>query len=175
MSGAGELPVPFQVQVSIQGGRRRALPGLPAARDQVEAEAGVLLGLLGYGGAELSIVLCDDPHIQRLNRQWRGKDAPTDVLSFAMLEGRQIGAGGAGGAVVLGDLIISLDTAARQAREYGHPLPEEIRVLLIHGLLHLLGHDHMQPEEAARMQAEEARLLALPGQDGGRGLIARAG
>ncbi len=174
MSGAS-------VSVSVQGGRRRPLPGLAAAQLQVEAEAGALLGLLGYGSAELSVVLCDDPHIHRLNRQWRGKDAPTDVLSFAMLEGRQIGAaagaaaGEGAGTVVLGDLIISLDTAARQAREQGHALPEEIRILLIHGLLHLLGHDHMQPEEAARMQAEEARLLGLLGQGGGRGLIARAG
>lgn len=116
----------------------------------------------GLAEAELSVVLCDDPFIQDLNRAWRKVDAPTDVLSFPQDD-----------PVTLGDVVISVDTAARQAAEQGHPLARELRVLLVHGLLHLLGHDHHTPAEAARMRAEEERLLA--GLDGrGEGLVLRA-
>lgn len=168
------------VTLSVQGRRRPPLPGLPGVAAQVEREAALLLGLLGLGGAELSVVLCDDAQIRALNARWRGKDAPTDVLSFAMREGAAMPGAGSdpgsdpGSGENLGDLIISLDTAARQAREQGHALPQEARILLIHGLLHLLGHDHLQPGERARMQAEEARLLARLGE-AAPGLIARAG
>lgn len=112
--------------------------------------------------AELSVLLCDDPFIHDLNRAWRQVDAPTDVLSFPQND-----------PVTLGDVVISVDTAARQAAEQGHPLERELRVLLVHGVLHLLGHDHHAPEETARMRAEEERLLArLDGR--GEGLVARA-
>ena len=108
-----------------------------------------------------SLVLCDDAFIQPLNRDFRGKDAPTDVLSFAQREGEAADPDDP----VLGDVIISVQTAARQAAERGYGLDKELRVLLVHGLLHLLGHDHLEAEEAALMQAEERRLLALLGED----------
>lgn len=118
-------------------------------------DARALLRHLGLGRAELSIVLCDDAFIQALNKQWRGKDAPTDVLSFPMEEDD-----------LLGDVVISLETAARD----GTP----VRVLLVHGLLHLLGYDHETGEEdAAAMRAKENELLAALGEDPS-GLVDRA-
>lgn len=108
---------------------------------------------VGRAGAEVSILLVDDAGIQALNRDWRGRDAATDVLSFP--------SGGPGDLPVdvLGDVVISVDTAARQAAERGHGLGDELRVLLAHGLAHLLGHDHHDPEEAAAMRDVEAALL----------------
>jgi probable rRNA maturation factor len=92
--------------------------GVEHPLDRVEADALRLLELLGLDEVELSLVLCDDARIQALNRDYRGKDAPTDVLSFSMREGEEAEADDP----VLGDLVISLDTAARQASELGHTL-----------------------------------------------------
>ncbi|RME29080.1 MAG: rRNA maturation RNase YbeY [Deltaproteobacteria bacterium] len=121
--------------------------------------------------AELSVVLCDDATMTPLNAQWRGRSGPTDVLSFPQEEGEAL-ALPPGVPRQLGDLVISVDTARRQAAELKHGLEEELRVLVVHGLLHLLGHDHETgPDDAARMQAEERRVLAALG--GGQGLIGR--
>ncbi len=114
----------------------------------IKADATRLLGLLGRPQAELSVLLCDDAFIADLNQQYRQKPGATDVLSFAMDD-----------EVVLGDVVISLDTARRQAEHLGHTLDAELRVLLVHGCLHLLGHDHEAPGDNARMAAEEARCL----------------
>ncbi len=124
-----------------------------------------LLDAAGASQRTVSIVLTDDPQMAEHNRQWRGEDGPTDVLSFPMDEGEQLDVG-PDELACLGDIVISLDTAARQAAEHGYSTGEELAFLLIHGLCHLLGHDHGEPEEAARMRAEEDRLLALvaPGQ-----------
>ncbi|KAL4430812.1 hypothetical protein ABPG75_006068 [Micractinium tetrahymenae] len=128
---------------------------------------------------ELSLVLCDDAHIRELNAEWRGIDAPTDVLSFEM-EDDEGAEGEEGGTAelpvnVLGDVVISLDTAARQAAERSYGLLDEARVLLVHGVLHLLGYDHEEDEEeAAEMAAAEQHLLKALGWKG-QGLIALAG
>jgi probable rRNA maturation factor len=111
------------------------------------------LDAVDCAGAELSVLITGDDEIRVLNRDFRGKDKPTDVLSFAALE-----AGGP--ARVLGDLVISVETAARQAPRYGNDLPAEIDRLLVHGVLHLLGHDHVHGGlQARRMKREEARVL----------------
>jgi len=99
--------------------------------------------------AELSIVLVSDGEMQRLNRRWRRKDRPTDVLSFPL---------DAGG--LLGDVVISVDTARRQAAEQGTTLGREADRLLIHGLLHLLGYDHERSPAAARRMQRRERALA---------------
>jgi len=122
----------------------------------IEADATTLLKMLSLPDAELSIVLCDDSFIHPLNRDYRGKDAPTDVLSFAQREGE----GADPDDPVLGDVIISVETAARQAEERGHTLARELRVLLVHGILHLLGYDHIEDDEAEEMEARERSLLA---------------
>ena len=120
-----------------------------------------LLGALNLADTELSVVLCDDAFIQPLNRDFRAKDAPTDVLSFSQREGEDADPDDP----VLGDVIISVQTAQRQASERGYSIAREMRVLLVHGLLHLLGFDHIVREEAVEMQAEERRLLTLLGED----------
>lgn len=115
----------------------------------VRARAERMLAAMRLADRELSILLCDDPTIHALNRDYRHKDKPTDVLAFAMMEGE--GGGHAPG--VLGDVVISLDTAARQAREHGRSLADEVTMLLAHGLLHLLGLDHRDRTEERRMTA----------------------
>lgn len=104
--------------------------------------------------SELSILLTDDKQIHILNRNYRHKDRPTDVLAFAMNEGEfgEISRG------LLGDVIVSVPTAARQAEERGVSVMEEVTMLLAHGLLHLLGHDHRTEKEDRAMRAETARL-----------------
>jgi len=116
---------------------------------------------LGFRRVELSIVLTGDDEVHALNRSWRAKDKPTDVLSFSQMEGE--GAlTAAHGVKVLGDVVISLDTAAAQAEAAGLTLEEEVGRLLVHGVLHLLGHDHVHGgPQARRMRAEERRLTAL--------------
>jgi probable rRNA maturation factor len=134
----------------------------------IQADARALLKLLGLPKAELSIVLCDDLFIQGLNLQWRQKDEPTDVLSFAMGEGDDADLN----PELLGDIVISVETAARQGQGLGLTVEQELRVLLVHGLLHLLGFDHVDPADAPEMRAKEAELLAALG--GGTGLVDRA-
>jgi len=127
----------------------------------IERLAASALQALGKTDHELSIVLTDDQHIRVLNRDFREKDAPTDVLSFGQLEGEPF----VSPVPILGDLVISLETASRQAVERGHPLAAEVRILLVHGLMHLLGHDHLESDERAEMAAAENELLAaLPSQ-----------
>lgn len=132
-----------------------------ALSQAVTEDADALLNEVELGEAELSFVLCSDAHIQGLNQTWRGKDAPTDVLSFPQEDDD-----------FLGDLVISLPTATRQAAERGTPLRDELRVLMVHGLLHLLGYDHETGEaDLAEMAEAEARLLRRLGWSG-QGLIA---
>ena len=120
-----------------------------------------VLKLMGLINAELSLVLCNDAFIHPLNRDYRGKDKATDVLSFAQREGDFAFEEDP----LLGDVIISLETAMTQAQERGHSVQREATTLLIHGMLHLLGYDHIEDEEAEIMEAKEKailqRLLAL--------------
>lgn len=124
----------------------------------VRADARRLLAALGESHAELTVSLVDDAEIHRLNRDYRGKDRPTDVLAFAMREGRRA----PGDDTMLGDVVISLDTAARQARQRHVSTADEVRTLLIHGVLHLLGYDHERSvAEARRMKVMERKLRGV--------------
>ncbi len=115
---------------------------------------------------EVSILLTTDAAVQELNRTFRRKNKPTDVLSFPAFQQPEL----FGEPLLAGDLAISLDTAARQAVEFGHSLLLEVKVLLLHGLLHLSGLDHKQDEGAmARRERALRRQFALP-----EGLIQRA-
>jgi len=98
-----------------------------------------MLAHAGLGDVELSVVVVDDAAMRELNRRYRRQDRPTDVLAFAMAEGEQAPAIRP---ELLGDVVLSADTARRQARSRGVPLLDELTLLLAHGLLHLLGHDH---------------------------------
>jgi probable rRNA maturation factor len=108
--------------------------------------------------AELSVVLADDPTVHELNRTYRNTDAPTDVLSFSQLDGEQF-TRAEGSTQHLGDIVISVETAARQAAEYRQTLQQELEHLLVHGVLHLLGYDHETPEDAAAMRLQEDAVL----------------
>jgi probable rRNA maturation factor len=108
--------------------------------------------------AEISIVLTDDEQLQVLNREYRGKDRPTDVLSFSQLEGEPF-VGDPEGVVELGDVVISVETAKRQAEQHGHSLQDEVNLLVAHGVLHLLGYDDETESEAAEMRRHEAKIL----------------
>lgn len=103
-----------------------------------------------YGGRkappEMSVVIVDDASIRVLNREWRGVDRPTDVLSFEY-----------------GEIIISADTAKRQAKEHGVSMSDEITLLFTHGLLHIFGYDHEKPRDRTAMAAAEQKLLGMSG------------
>jgi len=142
------------VRLSWQGAGK---PALSAA--QVRTKAARMLRALRLPDAELSVLLCDDATIHALNRDYRRKDKPTDVLAFAMREGE--GAEHAHDAHgLLGDVIISLETAARQASEHARSLDAEVTMLLAHGLLHLLGLDHRNRTEERLMTARTDLLRA---------------
>jgi probable rRNA maturation factor len=143
--------------------------GVEVDTDRVEALLDALLEAADLGPSMLSVVFTDDARIRLLNRTWRGKDEATDVLSFPQQEGLVRGG-------LLGDLVVSVETAAAQAASLGHGTADEIKILLVHGLCHLLGHDHHEPGEAARMASAEAALLGrLGGIALDRALIARSG
>lgn len=132
---------------------------------RVAEDAERFLDALKVKNAELSVALVGDAEIRKLNRTWRGKNKPTDVLSFPAGEHPK----GVPGPKALGDVVISLDTAARVAMRLRVPLRDEVTLYLAHGLLHLLGHDHEESPQAAKKMARlEAKLL------GGLGLIARS-
>lgn len=105
--------------------------------------------------SEIGLQIIQDEQMQQLNLEYMGVDAPTDVLSFPVpFENPDTGN------PFLGDILISYPTAARQAQAAGHPLEEEISLLLVHGILHLLGYDHLTPEEKAAMWEIQDTILA---------------
>lgn len=106
---------------------------------------------------ELSVVLTDDDEIHELNRDFRGKDRPTDVLAFSLGEGEASEFAGP----LLGDVVISVPTARRQAKQRKRELEAELRMLLAHGLLHLVGWDHQTDEEDRRMKARTRALCRV--------------
>lgn len=110
----------------------------------------------GVDNVEVSVVLGDDEFIRGLNQIWRGIDSPTDVLAFPF---REKGAGMRDEDYpCLGEIVISTDTARRQAKVLGHSFEEELEILLIHGALHLLGYDHEKEEDASKMKERENQI-----------------
>lgn len=98
-------------------------------------------------GAEISVTFVTDDEIHEMNREYRGKDKPTDVLSFPLTNGEPEAEDIIDGVAALGDIVISVETAARQAAEYGHSIERETAFLTVHSMLHLLGYDHEVSEE----------------------------
>ncbi|UCF28338.1 MAG: rRNA maturation RNase YbeY [Chloroflexota bacterium] len=131
--------------------------------DQALIERTVLATLKHQGispDADLSVVITDDTRLHQLNRDFLGIDAPTDVLSFP--------AGHTDpdtNRKYLGDVIISFPTACRQADQFGHSISSEITLLIVHGILHLLGHDHMKPGEKSSMWSAQTEILDSLGLD----------
>jgi probable rRNA maturation factor len=127
-------------------------PAIPP--ELVERAARATLDLAGAPAADLTVVLTGDRRVHALNRDFLGIDAPTDVLSFPADEPDPETGGN-----YLGDIIISVKRAASQARTHGHAVEAEVQLLTIHGVLHLLGHDHAGSEDKARMWAAQAETL----------------
>lgn len=127
---------------------------------QLRKVARKILSVSGCPDAELSILIVGDRRIRQINRDYLQRDKTTNVISFAQQEGEEIVGGDA---LVLGDVVISAATAARDAADAGLPLASELYFLLLHGILHLLGYDHERsgPAEAARMEAREEEIFAL--------------
>lgn len=130
--------------------------GLGLSRDEARRKASRVLKELGLQDAELSLVLVDDPEMERLNRQFLGRPGPTNVIAFSQLEGE----GPPGSPLLLGDVVISLETCQREAGEAGVAFGDRFLELLVHGILHLLGHEHEGDEQReAIMSQEEQRIL----------------
>ncbi|MCD0453535.1 rRNA maturation RNase YbeY [Actinocorallia sp. API 0066] len=115
--------------------------------------------------AELSLLMVDEPAMRELNLKWMGEDKPTDVLAFPMDELRpgHLSGGTEDGTAdpgLLGDVVLCPAVAERQARAAGHATQDELELLCTHGILHLLGYDHAEPEEHAEMFGLQAKLLA---------------
>ncbi|EFM22198.1 rRNA maturation RNase YbeY [Selenomonas sp. oral taxon 149] len=119
--------------------------------------------LYGVMDAEVSVTLTDDAHIHVLNRDYRSVDRPTDVLSFALTESEEPAILDAPYGVVLGDLVISLERVAAQAEEYGHSVLRELSFLTVHGMLHLLGYDHIEEEDRVEMEEEQRHVMDVLG------------
>jgi probable rRNA maturation factor len=108
--------------------------------------------------ADMTIVLTDDAQLHELNREFLGMDAPTDVLSFPASESDP-----ETGTPYLGDILISIPRAAQQAQAAGHTVEAEVQLLVVHGTLHLMGYDHAEAEEKARMWSAQAEVLSRLG------------
>jgi len=148
-AGASSQSMP--VWLRSRGLRRRSI-----RHAELAWRAEAMLRALGIDDAELSILLCDDVTIRDLNKRYRRKNKATDVLAFPMREGPSP----ASTPGLLGDVVISVPVAVRQAAEHDRPIIQEVTFLLAHGLLHLLGYDHGNRREAQEMEARTEALLA---------------
>ena len=131
----------------------------PEIEANVRAAAEKVGELYGVENGEVSVTLTNNEYIHTLNREYRGIDRPTDVLSFALNESEEPEVVGGSEVNVLGDLIISLERAEEQAADYGHSVRREVAFLTVHGMLHLLGYDHMEDEEREEMEAEQRFVM----------------
>ena len=128
--------------------------------ERIVKEAIVKVGeLYGLETAEVSITLTDNVYIHELNMKYRNIDRPTDVLSFALNEGEEPEIVDGPVVNMLGDIIISVERATEQAAEYGHSIEREIAFLTVHGMLHLLGYDHMEETDRVEMRKEEDYVM----------------
>lgn len=149
---------PVEIEISREAGDWP--DGIEAPIRQAAEEALAAAFAPEDGPAELSIVLADDPFVQTLNRDYRGKDAPTNVLSFAFGDDEDEPEGDPDAPVLLGDVILSYDTLLREANEQGKPFAHHLAHLVVHGVLHLLGYDHIEDAEADEMEGLETAILA---------------
>ena len=144
----------LDIDIAVEAESWSAVPGLSAlVRRAIEAAAETAAAGLPEG-AELSVLFCDDAAIRVLNRDWRGMDKATNVLSFPAG-----GEPGPGGPRLLGDIAIAFETSRREADQEGKTLEAHLSHLLVHGFLHLLDHDHEDEAEADAMEALETRIL----------------
>ena len=144
------------VLVSIDEGFRPLV-----APDSLIGVARLALETEGVGACQLSIVMTDDEQIQALNRDFAGDDHATDVLAFSLTEGEEFARPDE--IERIGEIVISMETATRQAKDAGIDTDREVAHLVVHGVLHLLGYDHVIAEEDTAMRAREQKILELVG------------
>lgn len=149
-----------QVDIAWQGEGDEPVPLLSSTRQAAISLLNVMSGRaevrsLGSEPLQLSILLVDDASIRPMNERWRGVDQPTDVLSFPMDEGP-----------LLGDVVISVETAQKRLLPGDWAIEDELLFLLIHGVLHLLGHDHMEEDERLGMEKAEQQIWTALGRVG---------
>ncbi|MCG7505511.1 rRNA maturation RNase YbeY [Mesorhizobium retamae] len=146
--------LPLDIDLAVEAG---AWPSEAELLALVERAVGAAFSELDLvGTSELSVMFTDDAAIRALNAEWRGKDKPTNVLSFPAFPPAK------GGPLppMLGDIVLAAETVAREAQEENKPLENHMTHLVIHGLLHLLGYDHETDDEADEMEAVERAALA---------------
>ena len=127
--------------------------------DNVTTAAEMVGKLYGVENGEVSVTLTNNTYIHQLNKQYRGIDRPTDVLSFALNESEEPEIEDGPDVNVLGDLIMSVERAQEQAADYGHSVRREVAFLTVHGMLHLLGYDHMEEADRLEMEAEQRFVM----------------
>ena len=155
-SSEADSGVPVTLDVLVEAGAWPAADGLEALAHRAVGAAFAEAGAVARSPVELSLVFTDDAHIRALNAQWRGKDKPTNVLSFPAFRGHA----GASLPRLLGDIVLAWETVLREAELEERPLEHHIAHLIVHGLLHLLGHDHEVEDEAETMESLERAALA---------------
>jgi probable rRNA maturation factor len=146
---------PLSIAVLVEAGDWPEERELRAIAARAVSAACAELSISSDGDTELSIVFTDDAHIRTLNAEWRGKDQPTNVLSFPAFP--QAGADRL--PPMLGDIILAKETIAREAELEDKPFEHHLTHLIVHGFLHLLGHDHETDEQAGEMEGVERRVL----------------
>jgi len=134
-----------------------------AAAEAAIAESAFPQLSTGTRPVELSIRLAGDDEVRQLNAQWRGKDKPTNVLSFPMAEESELAGAAEGPELMLGDIVLARGVCAAEAEDKSIPIEDHASHLIVHGTLHLLGYDHGEDEGAADMEAREVRALARLG------------
>lgn len=142
------------VDVSVEDPRWSAVDDLPGLAERAIAIASAQAGVELPPHCEVSCLFCDDETIRALNAQWRGQDKPTNVLSFPAARSDRSGA-----SALLGDIVLAYETVAVEASAQGKPVAAHVSHLLVHGFLHLLGHDHEDPAEAGLMEGLESRTM----------------
>lgn len=160
-SGKPGIAVPVTLDILLEAGAWAPEEVLERLADRAVSATLATAGAVARTPVELSLVFTDDAHVRELNARWRGKDRPTNVLSFPAFPARP------GGPLppLLGDVVLAWETVSREAELEGKPLEHHITHLIVHGLLHLLGHDHEVEAEAEMMESlERASLqrLAIP-------------
>lgn len=161
----GSEPVPVDIDIRIDAPAWRDRAG-PAAGCEAAVDAAARAALADIDAAdgrfELSILLTDDAAIAALNSRWRGRDGPTNVLSFPADDDAGLAAAG-GRPALLGDIIVAFETVLREAVDAGIPFADHLRHIIVHGALHLLGYDHEGDADAEEMEGREIEILATLG------------
>jgi probable rRNA maturation factor len=155
-AAAAPPPFPLNVGVSVEAGGWPSEDGLEDIAWRAIGAALAELGISPPDGCELSLVFTDDENIRELNAEWRGKDKPTNVLSFPAFPAAK----GDPLPPMLGDIVLAFDTVEREAQDEGKPFEAHLAHLIVHGFLHLLGYDHEAEEDAEKMEGAERRILA---------------